>query len=82
METITYLNLKVEGIPITRVLTMDIDNGIDMYGKAYVEGETSYEEGSRFIQRIQSQTRVTISTTASGQIQRSIITSTTDRATP
>ena len=38
METITYLNLKVEGTPITRVLTMDIENGIDMYGKAYVEG--------------------------------------------
>lgn len=70
METITYLNLKVEGTPITRVLTMDIENGIDMYGKAYVEGETSYEEGSRFIQRVQSQTRVTISTTASGQPQK------------
>ena len=35
METITYLNLKVEGTPITRVLTMDIENGIDDRGNVY-----------------------------------------------
>ena len=44
--------------------------------------KTDYEEGNHYIQRVHAQTQVTISTTASGQIQRSIITSTTDRATP
>lgn len=70
METITYLNLKIEGTPITRVLELNIENGLDMYGKAYIEGETDYEEGNQFIQRVQSQTQVAISTTASGQPQK------------
>lgn len=70
METITYLNLKVEGAPITRILKLDIENGIDMYGKAYVEGEVNGDEGNRYIQRLQSQTQVTISTTAAGQPQK------------
>lgn len=70
METITYLNLKVEGTPITKVLKLDIENGVDTYGKAYVEGEVDYTEGNQYIQRAQAQTQVTISTSAVGQPQK------------
>ena len=70
METITYLNLKIEGTPINKVLAVNIENGTDAYGHAYVEGEVDYAEGNRYVQRVQAQTIVTISTTASGQPQK------------
>lgn len=69
METITHLNLKVEGTPINRILKMDIENSINTYGHAYVEGEVELAAGNDFVQRIQPDTTITIKTSAAGQPQ-------------
>lgn len=67
METITFLNLKVEGTPITKITRLVIQNRIHTYGKAVVEGETDYEAGSQFVKKAQPGMTITVSTTAAGQ---------------
>ena len=44
METITYLNIKVEGVPYTKILSLHIQNAINGYGSAYIEGEIDSEK--------------------------------------
>lgn len=41
METITYLNLKVGETPITRIIDLHMENGVNQYGRAHVEGEVT-----------------------------------------
>ncbi len=69
METITYLNLKVGETPITRIIDLHMENGVNQYGRAHVEGEVTFAEGNDFVNRIQPDTMVTISTEAQGQPQ-------------
>lgn len=67
METITYLNIKVEGVPYTKILSLHIQNAINGYGSAYIEGEIDSEKGNAYVQRLTSGTIVKITTTADGQ---------------
>lgn len=67
METITYLNLKVEGTPITKVTALEIDHGMNGYASATVTGEVSIAEGEAFSGRTDGTTKIRITTTASGQ---------------
>lgn len=67
METITYLNLKVEGTPISKVTALEIDHGMNGYGKATVTGEVSVAEGEAFAGRSSGNTKIRITTTAKGQ---------------
>ena len=67
METITYLNIKVEGVPYTKILSLHIQNAINGYGSAYIEGEIDSEKGNAYVQRLTSNTIVKITTTADGQ---------------
>lgn len=67
METITYLNIKVEGVPYTKILSLHIQNAINGYGSAYIEGEIDSEKGKAYVQRLTSDTIVKITTTADGQ---------------
>ena len=67
METITYLNIKVEGVPYTKILSLHIQNAINGYGSAYIEGEIDSEKGNAYVQRLTSDTIVKITTTADGQ---------------
>lgn len=67
METITYLNLKVEGTPINKVTALEIDHGMNGYGKATVTGEVSIAEGEAFSGRSNGDTKIQITTTAKGQ---------------
>lgn len=67
METITYLNIKVEGVPYTKILSLHIQNAINGYGSAYIEGEIDSEKGNVYVQRLTSDTIVKITTTADGQ---------------
>lgn len=67
METITYLNLKVEGTPISKVTALEIDHGMNAYGSATVTGEVSIAEGEAFASRADGTTKIRITTTASGQ---------------
>ena len=67
METITYLNLKIEGTPISKVTQLEIKNAINTYGSATITGEVSLAEGEAFVSRADGTTEVRITTTASGQ---------------
>lgn len=67
METITYLNIKVEGAPFKKILSLQINNAINGYGSAYIEGEVDYHTGTFYAQRLTSDTIVKITTTAKGQ---------------
>ena len=49
METITYLNIKVEGVPYTKILSLHIQNAINGYGSAYIEGEIDSEKGNAYV---------------------------------
>lgn len=69
METITHLNLKVEGTPISRILKLDMTNSLNTYGHANIEGEVEYASGNEFVQRIGADTIITIQTSAAGQPQ-------------
>ena len=67
METISYLNLKVEGTPISKVTKLTIQHGINQHAMAELEGEASLQEASDFAQRCDETTKIVISTSASGQ---------------
>lgn len=67
METITYLNLKIEGTPISKVTQLVIKNAMNTYGSATITGEVSIAEGEAFVSRADGTTEVKVTTTASGQ---------------
>ena len=67
MESITYLNVKVEGTPITNVTQLEIQNAMNQYGSATIAGEVTREEGTAFVSRANSETVVKITTSAKGQ---------------
>lgn len=69
METITYQNLKVDGTPITRITALTIMHAVNTHGEVMLEGEATPENASRFVQRADETTKITISTTAKGQPQ-------------
>ena len=67
MDTITYLNLKVEGAPINKILQLSIKHSLNEHGTALIAGEVDYNTASDYLDRIDETTCVTISTTAQGQ---------------
>ncbi len=67
METITYLNLKTDVSPINRLLSLKVENAMNRYGTAKLEGEVEYEAGNKYIQHITPQSTVKITTSAAGQ---------------
>lgn len=69
METISYLNLKVDGTPITKLTVLEIMHAVNQHGMVQIEGEASLEDASRFVQRADETTKITITTTAKGQPQ-------------
>ncbi|MBQ2802100.1 MAG: hypothetical protein IJF03_12040 [Lachnospiraceae bacterium] len=67
METISYLNLKVEGTPINKITKLDIQHGINQHAMAELVGEAPLQEASDFAQRCDETTKIVISTSAAGQ---------------
>lgn len=67
METITYLNLKVEGAPVKRVTSLTISNAANSYGMVQLSGEVEQTDGENFANRADENTFVTIRTEAAGQ---------------
>ena len=60
METITYLNLKIDGAPIKRITALTLSNAANSYGTAQLSGEVEPEEGERFAGRVDENTCITI----------------------
>ena len=67
METITYLNLKVDGAPIKKVTSLTISNAANSYGTVQLSGEVEPAEGEGFAARADENTCITIRTSAAGQ---------------
>lgn len=67
METITYLNLKTDVSPINRLLSLKMENAMNKYGTAKLEGEVEYEAGNKYIQHVTPKSTVKITTSAAGQ---------------
>ncbi len=67
METITYLNLKVDGAPIKKVTSLTISNAANSYGTVQLSGEVEPAEGEGFAARADENTCFTIRTSAAGQ---------------
>lgn len=67
MEVITYQNIKVDGIPLKRILALTIDHSSNNHATATVLCEVDYEEGKDCISRMDETTGIAISTTAEGQ---------------
>lgn len=67
METISYLNLKVDGTPITKIVSLKIEHMINDHATAEVVGETDLTSASSFVKRADETTKIMITTKAKGQ---------------
>ncbi len=67
MEPITYLNIQVEGVTFTRLLSLEIKHNVNEHGVANISGEMSIEAAQDYMNRADEKTAVKISTTAQGQ---------------
>lgn len=67
MDTISYLNLKVEGFPFTKILSVQINHRPNDHGVAVVEGEVNADQAQELMQRVDETLRVSIITTAEDQ---------------
>ncbi len=67
METISYLNLSVDGTPITKIVSLSIHHAINQHATAELTGEASLAAASDFARRCDETTKITITTKASGQ---------------
>ncbi|MCM1184800.1 MAG: phage baseplate assembly protein V [Roseburia sp.] len=70
METISYANLKVEGFPYRKLLSVQISHRPNEHGTAVVEGEVDASQAQDLMQRVDETLRVSIVTTAEGQPER------------
>lgn len=67
METISYLNLSVDGTPITKIVSLSIQHAINQHATAELVGEAPLSAAGDFAKRCDETTKVTITTKASGQ---------------
>lgn len=67
METITYKNIKVDGVPFTKITGLNIHHRVNEHATASILGEVDYNEGKDALSRMDETTTVMVSTTAEGQ---------------
>lgn len=67
MESITYLNIQIEGVPFTKLLSLEIKHNINEHGDADISCEMENEAAQNYIKRINEKTMIRILTTAKGQ---------------
>ena len=70
METISYANLKVEGFPYRKLLSVQISHRPNEHGTAVLEGEVDADQAQDLVQRVDETLRVSLVTTAEGQPER------------
>lgn len=69
METITHLNLKVEGVPFVSIRELEIKHQFNEHAVAVVSGEIESSIAQQYLQRTDEKVQIRITTTASGQPQ-------------
>lgn len=67
MESITYNNIQIDGVPYTRILDMEIEHSANNHASAYVRLEAAYNDIQEFVKRTDERLIVKITTTAAGQ---------------
>lgn len=67
MEPITYENLKVEGFPYRKLLSVQISHRPNEHGTAVLEGEVDADQAQDLMLRTDETLRVSLVTTAEGQ---------------
>lgn len=67
MESITYLNIQIEGVPFTKLLSLEIKHNINEHGDADISCEMENEAAQNYIKRINEKIMIRILTTAKGQ---------------
>lgn len=67
MEVISYSNIKVEGFPFRKIISLIITHNPNEHGTAEVIGEVDPDEAEGMIQRADETMQVSITTTAQGQ---------------
>ena len=69
METITHLNLQVEGVPFISIQELEIKHQLNEHAMAVVSGEVETAVAQDFLQRTDEKLQIRIMTTAVGQPQ-------------
>lgn len=69
METITHLNLQVEGVPFVSIQELEIKHQLNEHAVAVVSGEVEIAVAQDFMQRTDERLQIRIMTTAAGQPQ-------------
>lgn len=67
MDTISHLNLAVNGFPFSRILSLVICHEPNQHARAEIVGEVEASTAQDSLQRVDEKTMVTITTTAKGQ---------------
>ena len=67
METISHLNLSVEGVPFTSIQSLEISHNINEHAIAVISGEIDSDTAQDYLQRTDERMMITIKTTAEGQ---------------
>lgn len=67
MEVISYSNVKVEGFPFHKIISMEIKHNPNEHGIAQVTGEIDNEQAQRIVQRVDEKMLVMITASAKGQ---------------
>lgn len=67
MDTITHLNLAVNGFPFSKIISLTISHEPNRHAQAEIVGEVEDSVAEDSLQRVDERTMVTITTTAEGQ---------------
>ena len=67
METISHLNLQIEGVPFTSIQGLEISHNINEHAIAVISGEIESETAQQYLQRTDEKMMIKIKTTAEGQ---------------
>lgn len=67
METITYENIEIDGIPFRKISKLQIRHTVNDHGYCHIEGEMAEEQAQDVIQRVDERFALKIRTKAEGQ---------------
>lgn len=67
MEPITHVNIKIDGVVFKKLVELEIKHSVNEHGTAVLIGEMDVDVAREYIDRVNEQTSVKISTTAQGQ---------------
>ncbi|MGN0161108.1 MAG: phage baseplate assembly protein V [Lachnospiraceae bacterium] len=70
MDTITFENIKVDGIPFSRIRNLTIQHSVNAHGICHIEGEINQQAAEEIIQRVDESFALQLTTGVEGQPSR------------